>query len=185
MNTITTNTSTLLVILPARVFEQDAAENSETGSFAGYGIFFTVSVGLVIAPSFLGSSETSVYARPDISVAIGDRLNISLLKGMSYDVYKGDQVSAGVVLRYVYGREDVPPDHELLLSNVPRSEALSRIGSCWLCCIRTYSPKGSGQSEAELAAFIFLKKSIAKSWRSVSYRFNLAQFGFRRCNEWP
>ena len=35
MNTITTNTPILLVILPARLFGQDAAENSETGGFAG------------------------------------------------------------------------------------------------------------------------------------------------------
>ena len=61
----------MLVILPASAFAQDAAEDT----FAGHDIFFTVSGGLVSAPSFLGSSETSVYALPNISVSIGDRLN--------------------------------------------------------------------------------------------------------------
>ncbi len=118
MKTITTIAATMLVILPASVFAQDAAEDT----FAGHDIFFTISGGLVSAPSFLGSSETSVYAIPNISVAIGDRLNISLLDGVSYDIYKDKNLTAGAVLTYDFGREDTPSDHELLLSNVAKSE---------------------------------------------------------------
>ena len=118
MKTITTITATMLVILPASVFAQDAAEDD----FAGHGIFFTVSGGVVAAPSFLGSGETSVYAIPNVSVAVGDRLNISLLEGVSYDVYKDDHLTAGAVLTYDFGREDTPYDHELLLSNIAKSE---------------------------------------------------------------
>jgi outer membrane protein len=118
MKTITTIAATMLVTLPAYAFAQDAAEDT----FAGHDIFFTISGGLVSAPSFLGSSETSVYAIPNISVAIGDRLNISLLDGVSYDFYKDNNLTAGAVLTYDFGREDTPSDHGLLLSNVANSE---------------------------------------------------------------
>jgi outer membrane scaffolding protein for murein synthesis (MipA/OmpV family) len=118
MKTITTIAATMLVTLPAYAFAQDAAEDT----FAEHDIFFTVSGGLVSAPSFLGSSETSVYAIPNISVAIGDRLNISLLDGVSYDIYKDDNLTAGAILTYDFGREDTPSDHDLLLSNVAKSE---------------------------------------------------------------
>lgn len=118
MKTITTIAATMLVTLPAYAFAQDAAEDT----FAGHDIFFTISGGLVSAPSFLGSGETSVYAIPNISVAIGDRLNISLLDGVSYDVYKNDNFTAGAVLTYDFGREDTLSDHELLLSDVANSE---------------------------------------------------------------
>lgn len=118
MKTIKTITATILVILPASGFAQDAADDT----FARHDIFFTISGGVVSAPSFLGSGETSVYAFPDISVAIGDRLNISLLDGVSYDVYKDDFFSVGAVLTYDFGREDTPSDHDLQLSDVARSE---------------------------------------------------------------
>lgn len=118
MKTFTSITATMLVILPASVFAQDAAEDT----FAGHDIFFTVSGGLVSAPSFLGSSETSIYALPNISVAIGDRLNVSLLDGVSYDVYKDDNLTSGAVLTYDFGREDTPSGDGLLLSNVANSE---------------------------------------------------------------
>ena len=118
MKTITTIAATMLVIVPVSVFAQDAAEDN----FAGHDIFFTVSGGLVSAPSFLGSGETSVYALPNISAAIGDRLNVSLLDGVSYDVYKDDNLTAGALLTYDFGREDTPSDHGLLLSNVANSE---------------------------------------------------------------
>lgn len=118
LKTITTIAATMLVILPASVFAQDASEDT----FAGHDIFFTISGGLVSAPSFLGSSETSIYAVPNISVAIGDRLNVSLLDGVSYDVYKDDNLTAGAVLTYDFGREDTPSNHDLLLSNVANSE---------------------------------------------------------------
>ncbi|WP_342070867.1 MipA/OmpV family protein [Yoonia algicola] len=77
---------------------------------------------MVSAPSFLGSGETSVYALPNISVAIGDRLDVSLLDGVSYDVYKDDNLTAGAALTYDFGREDIPSDHALLLSSAPNSE---------------------------------------------------------------
>jgi outer membrane protein len=118
MKTITTIAATMLVTFPAYAVAQDAAEDT----FAGHDIFFTISGGLVSAPSFLGSSETSVYAIPNISIAIGDRLDISLLDGVSYDIYKDDNLTAGAILTYDFGREDTPSDHELLLSNVPNSE---------------------------------------------------------------
>jgi outer membrane scaffolding protein for murein synthesis (MipA/OmpV family) len=118
MKTITTIAATMLVILPASVFAQDAAEDT----FAGHDIFFTISGGVVSAPSFLGSGETSVYAIPDISVAIGDRLNISLLDGISYDVYKNESFTAGAVLTYDFGREDTPSNHGLFLSSLAHSE---------------------------------------------------------------
>jgi outer membrane protein len=100
MKTITTIAATMLVTFPAFAFAQDTAEDT----FAGHDIFFTISGGLVSAPSFFGSSETSVYAIPNISIAIGDRLNISLLEGVSYDVYKDDNFTAGAVLTYDFGR---------------------------------------------------------------------------------
>jgi outer membrane protein len=118
MKSITTIAASVLVILPASVFAQDAAEDD----FAEHGIFFTISGGLISAPSFLGSGETSVYAMPDISVAVGDRLNISLLDGVSYDFFKNDNLTAGAVLTYDFGREDTPPNHDLLLSSVAKSE---------------------------------------------------------------
>ncbi|AKS44915.1 Outer membrane scaffolding protein for murein synthesis, MipA/OmpV family [Octadecabacter temperatus] len=118
MKTITTFTATLVLTLPASVFAQDRSEDT----FAGHDIFFTVSGGVISAPSFLGSSETSVYAIPNISVAIGDRLNISLLEGIEYDVYKEGNLTAGAILTYDFGREDTPSDHSLLLSDVASSE---------------------------------------------------------------
>ena len=118
MKTINTITATLLAILPVSLFAQDAAEDT----FAGHDIFFTISGGVVSAPSFLGSGETSVYAFPNISVAIGDRLDISLLDGVSYDVYKDDFLSVGAVLTYDFGREDAPSDHDLQLSEIARPE---------------------------------------------------------------
>jgi len=120
MKTINTITATILTILPASVFAQDAAEDT----FAGHDIFFTISGGVVSAPSFLGSGETSVYAFPNISVAIGDRLNISLLDGVSYDLYKDDSFTLGGVLTYDFGREDTPTDHDLQLSDVARPEII-------------------------------------------------------------
>jgi outer membrane scaffolding protein for murein synthesis (MipA/OmpV family) len=122
MKPITTIAATLLVILPVSVFAQDAGENAAEDTFAGHGIFFTVSGGLVSAPSFLGSGQASVYALPNISVAIGDRLNVSLLDGVSYDVYKDDNLTAGAAFTYDFGREDSPSGHTLLLSSVPNSE---------------------------------------------------------------
>jgi hypothetical protein len=118
MKPITTIAVAMLSILPASAFAQGAAEND----FAGHGIFFTVSGGVVAAPSFLGSGETSIYAFPNVSVAVGDRLNISLLEGVSYDFYKDDNLTAGAVLTYDFGRNDTPSNHELLLSNVAESE---------------------------------------------------------------
>lgn len=122
MKPITTITATMLAILPVSVFAQDAAENAAEDTFAGHGIFFTVSGGLVSAPSFLGSGEASVYALPNISVSIGDRLNVSLLEGVSYDVYKNKSLTAGAALTYDFGREETPSDHALLLSSAPNSE---------------------------------------------------------------
>lgn len=118
MKPITTIAATILVILPANVFAQDTAEDT----FAGHDIFFTITGGVISTPSFLGSNETSVYAIPNVTVAIGDRLNISLLDGVSYDVYKDDNLTAGGALTYDFGRENTPSDHELLLSNVAKSE---------------------------------------------------------------
>jgi outer membrane scaffolding protein for murein synthesis (MipA/OmpV family) len=118
MKPITTIAATMIVILPASLWAQDAADDT----FAGHDVFFTISGGVVSAPSFLGSGETSVYAFPNISVAIGDRLNISLLDGVSYDVYKADNLTAGAVLTYDVGREDSPSDHVLQLSRVADSE---------------------------------------------------------------
>lgn len=118
MKPITTIAATILVILPANVFAQDTAEDT----FAGHDIFFTITGGVISTPSFLGSNETSVYTIPNVTVAIGDRLNISLLDGVSYDVYKDDNLTAGAALTYDFGREDTPSDHELLLSNVAKSE---------------------------------------------------------------
>ncbi|MBU2991582.1 MipA/OmpV family protein [Octadecabacter sp. 1_MG-2023] len=118
MKTITTLTATLLAHLPVSVFAQDTTEDT----FAGHDIYFTVSGGLVSAPSFLGSGETTTYAIPNISVAIGDRLSISLLEGVSYDVYKSNNLTAGAVLTYDFGREDTPSNHPLLLSGVASSE---------------------------------------------------------------
>lgn len=108
----------MLAILPTTVFAQDAAKDT----FAGHGIYFTVTGGLVLKPSFLGSSETSTYAIPNVSVAIGDRLNISLLDGVTYDVYKGENLTAGAILTYDFGRKDTPSNHDLLLSNVASPE---------------------------------------------------------------
>lgn len=118
MKPITTITATMLAILPAGAYAQDSARDD----FAGHGIFFSVSGGLVSAPTFLGSGETSVYALPDISVAIGDRLNISLLDGISYDVYKDENLTAGAVLTYDFGREETPSNHALTLSKTAKSE---------------------------------------------------------------
>lgn len=118
MKTINTITATILAILPTSVFAQDAAEDT----FAGHDIFFIFSGGVVSAPSFLGSGETSVYAFPNISVAIGDRLDISLLDGVSYDLYKDEFLSLGGVLTYDFGRKDTPTDHDLQLSDVAGSE---------------------------------------------------------------
>lgn len=118
MKPITTITATMLAILPASAYAQDSARDD----FAGHGIFFSVSGGLVSAPTFLGSGETSVYALPDISVAIGDRLNISLLDGISYDVYKDENLTAGAVLTYDFGREETPSNHALTLSKAAKSE---------------------------------------------------------------
>lgn len=118
MKTIKTIAAAVLAFLPGIVFAQGAAEDD----FAGHDIFITVSGGLVSAPLFLGSSETAIFALPNIYVAVGDRLNISLLDGLSYDVYKDDNLTAGAVLTYDAGREDTPSDSALLLSDVARSE---------------------------------------------------------------
>lgn len=77
---------------------------------------------MVSAPSFIGSGETSVFAIPNISVAVGDRLKISLLEGLSYDFYKVGNLTAGAVLTYDYGRQDTPSDHALTLSSSASSE---------------------------------------------------------------
>ncbi len=118
MKPILTIAATMMVILPAGLWAQESAGDT----FAGHDVSFTISGGVVSAPSFLGSGETAVYAFPNISVAIGDRLNISLLDGVSYDVYKGGYLTAGAVLTYDVGREDSPSDHELQLSTVAESE---------------------------------------------------------------
>lgn len=118
MKSTTTRAAIMLAILPANAFAQNAPEDT----FAGHDIFFTITGGVISAPSFLGSNETSTYAIPNVSVAIGDRLNISLLDGVSYDVYKDDNLTAGVALTYDFGREDTPSKHDLLLSSVAKSE---------------------------------------------------------------
>ncbi len=118
MKTILTIAATSLILQAISVAAQDAAEDT----FAGHDIYFTVSGGVVSAPTFLGSGETSTYALPDISVSVGDRLNISLLDGVSYDFYKDDNLTAGAILTYDAGREDTPPSHALVLSNGARSE---------------------------------------------------------------
>lgn len=114
MKSTKTIAAAMLVILPVGAFAQS--------DFSGHGISFTVSGGMISAPSFLGSGETSVYALPNISVAIGDRLNVSLLDGISYEAYKDDNFTVGAILTYDVGREDTPSDHDLLLSNVAPSE---------------------------------------------------------------
>jgi outer membrane protein len=118
MKPTTTIAATMLALLPASVFAQDAAQYA----FSGPDIAFTFSGGVISTPSFLGSGETSAYAVPNVSVAIGDRLNISWLNGVTYDVYKSEKLTAGAALTYDFGRKDTPSDHPLLVSSVASSE---------------------------------------------------------------
>ncbi len=113
MKTITTIAATALTILPAFASAQDASKEDFS---------VTVSGGFIATPSFLGSGETDVFAIPNITMSYGDRLTVSLLEGLSYDAYQGENLTVGALLKYDFGREDSPADHDLLLSDVADAE---------------------------------------------------------------
>ncbi|MFT5651685.1 MAG: outer membrane protein [Yoonia sp.] len=113
MKTITTIAATAMSIIPAFASAQEAPNEYFS---------VTVSGGLIATPSFLGSSETDVFAIPNITMSYGDRLTVSLLEGLSYDAYQNENLTVGALLKYDFGREDSPADHELLLSDVADAE---------------------------------------------------------------
>lgn len=115
MRNITIIAASALIMLPAFASAQEGTNE---------GLSVTISGGVIATPSFIGSGETDVFAIPNITVSYGDRFAISVLEGLSYDVYKSDTITVGAVLKYDFGREDSPTDPDLLLSDIADAEII-------------------------------------------------------------
>jgi len=72
------------------------------------GWIYTVGVGIMSMPAFLGSKETMSMVFPDIKVEYGETFSASPFEGVTYKVINGERWSAGPVLKYDFGRtEDI------------------------------------------------------------------------------
>lgn len=94
------------LIAPTSVLAQDGGDG---------GLQFTVSAGVISAPSYLGDDDQSVSVFPNITLSYGDRLTASL-DGIHYAAISRGGWRAGPVLAYDFGRDENPDDSPFVVS---------------------------------------------------------------------
>lgn len=86
---------------------------------------YTLGVGIMSMPAFLGSKETVSMVFPDIKVEYGEVFSASLFEGTTYKVVNGERWSFGPILKYDFGRtEDI--DNPFSISG--KTNALKGLG---------------------------------------------------------
>ena len=106
MNKLTKLTLLPALLAPASLFAQDSGDS---------GFRFTISAGLISAPSYLGDDDQSVSVFPNITLSYGDRLTASL-DGIRYAAISQGGWRAGPVLAYNFGREENPDNNPFIVS---------------------------------------------------------------------
>lgn len=108
MKRISTMTIMACIGLPAAALAGGHAEQDT-------GFQFTISTGIVSAPSYVGDDDSQISVFPNISVKYGERLNASL-RGVEYTAIVRDGWKAGWILGYDSGREENPDDSQFMIS---------------------------------------------------------------------
>lgn len=65
-----------------------------------------IGVGTLYSPAFLGSDDYQLQAGPNVEIRFRDRLFVSIVDGIGFDVIKTDNFRAGPVISYGQGRND-------------------------------------------------------------------------------
>jgi outer membrane protein len=90
------------------------------------GWLYTVGVGVMSMPAFLGSKESMSMIFPDLKVEYGETFSASLFEGTTYKVVNGERWSLGPILKFDFGRsEDI--DNPFSISG--KTNALKGLGT--------------------------------------------------------
>ncbi|MDF1720789.1 MAG: MipA/OmpV family protein [Minwuia sp.] len=83
-----------------------AAEGPQAKPPKPAGWQFSVGLGAIAAPKYLGDNAYSLSVVPDIRVAWSDRFFASVGQGVGYNVINADGWRAGPILKYDFGRDE-------------------------------------------------------------------------------
>ena len=96
------------VLFPTAIWSQNLGDHVENG------LRFTISAGVISAPSFLGDNEQQISVFPNVMLSYGERFTASL-DGVRYKVFSQAGFSAGVVGAYNFGRDEDPDDNPFVV----------------------------------------------------------------------
>lgn len=97
------------ITIPSVTLAQEAREKRT-------GFQVSIGAGVLSAPSYMGSDENQLSAFPNIAVSYGERFSASL-RGVKYSLVSTENLKAGPVLSYDFGRDEDPDDGPFALSS--------------------------------------------------------------------
>ncbi|MEM9229378.1 MAG: MipA/OmpV family protein [Pseudomonadota bacterium] len=109
MKYVTAITLGFSLIVPSAVLAQRLDDDDQAG------LRFTVSAGVISAPTFLGDDEQQTSVVPNITLSYGDRFTAGL-DGVRYTVFSRGGFNAGIVGAYHFGRDENPDDNPFVVS---------------------------------------------------------------------
>ena len=89
----------ILFVFGATGFAQEEAPKSDGWSYS-------LSFGAVSSPTYLGDDENQLSLFPNFSASYKDKLFASLGEGVGYNLVSKENLKAGLVMKYDFGRDE-------------------------------------------------------------------------------
>ena len=87
------------IAMPVHVFAQEGSHEQEGWSY-------TVSVGSIYSPHYLGDDESQVSILPNVGATYEDIFFASLVEGIGYNAINSSGFKAGPIVKYDFGRDE-------------------------------------------------------------------------------
>lgn len=99
MKILTAILITAVIMMPIDIFAKDNSSH-------GQGWRYSVGVGALYAPKYLGDDENQLSAIPNLRIAYEDKFFASLGEGIGYNVISTENWKIGPIVKYDFGRNE-------------------------------------------------------------------------------